>query len=411
MCVEFLTLQVFGKFVKISFFFFNPLFHFIFFLLFTRPSWGLAGVVAVITFGLLLLVAGETRFDLVGFILVMSAAALSGLRWTITQVLLQGSKHHGTFNTPLTLHKIHLKKATNVYFNLFFPLPKTPKTGSTSPIEVIFHLTPIMGLTLALISLFFEKLWVIIPGSPYFASIGHTLATIAIIATGGVIAFSMVWAEFMLIANTSALTFMVVGTFKEIVTVGAAVLFLHEKFTVVNAMGLLVLILGVMLFNYLKYMKMRQGTEITVVPLDDEEAGCDSCFGAVSGGNVTPVGKDKRPEEMENGFGGGGGGGAYFSGGGGGMEHAMNSGGGGGGGSGIGVGAESSIESSIEMAISTSRPPSPHLAGGGNGMVRRVMVVHEEDDPSVALASPGGSGKKEGGGGAFGRGLRRQQSI
>ena len=93
-----------------------------------QPSWQLAGVVAVITAGLLLLVAGEvrrrrrggrrgysaparaclraappppfsprslapsplpsgqTKFNLVGFLLVMTAAALSGLRWTITQV-------------------------------------------------------------------------------------------------------------------------------------------------------------------------------------------------------------------------------------------------------------------------------------------------------------------------------------
>lgn len=54
-------------------------------------------MVLTITAGLLLLVAGETRFDLTGFVLVMTAAMLAGLRWTITQVLLQGdpSKAHG----------------------------------------------------------------------------------------------------------------------------------------------------------------------------------------------------------------------------------------------------------------------------------------------------------------------------
>ena len=60
-----------------------------------RPSWQLAAVVAVISVGLFLLVAGETQFHLVGFIMVMSASALAGLRWTITQVLLQGDKHTG----------------------------------------------------------------------------------------------------------------------------------------------------------------------------------------------------------------------------------------------------------------------------------------------------------------------------
>jgi len=51
--------------------------------------------VGVISLGLFLLVAGETQFHLVGFIMVMSASALAGLRWTITQVLLQGDKHTG----------------------------------------------------------------------------------------------------------------------------------------------------------------------------------------------------------------------------------------------------------------------------------------------------------------------------
>ena len=57
-----------------------------------RPSWNLAAVVGIISLGLTLLVKGETQFDLVGFILVMTASMLSGLRWTITQVLLQGTE-------------------------------------------------------------------------------------------------------------------------------------------------------------------------------------------------------------------------------------------------------------------------------------------------------------------------------
>jgi solute carrier family 35 protein C2 len=55
----------------------------------------LAAVVSVITAGLLLLVYGETQFHLVGFLLVMTAAMLAGLRWTITQVLLQGTEGGG----------------------------------------------------------------------------------------------------------------------------------------------------------------------------------------------------------------------------------------------------------------------------------------------------------------------------
>ena len=60
-----------------------------------RPSWSLAGVVGIMSVGLVLLVFGETSFNLQGFIVVMAASCLSGLRWTITQLLLQGNDSHG----------------------------------------------------------------------------------------------------------------------------------------------------------------------------------------------------------------------------------------------------------------------------------------------------------------------------
>ena len=41
------------------------------------------------------MVKGETQFDVLGFLVVMTASMLSGLRWTITQVLLQGDGSDG----------------------------------------------------------------------------------------------------------------------------------------------------------------------------------------------------------------------------------------------------------------------------------------------------------------------------
>jgi solute carrier family 35, member C2 len=83
-----------------------------------RPTWSLTAVMCTISLGLLMLVAGKVEqdesatpapaqalgaaadstangtadrsaFSFVGFALVMSAAAMSGVRWTITQILLQ----------------------------------------------------------------------------------------------------------------------------------------------------------------------------------------------------------------------------------------------------------------------------------------------------------------------------------
>lgn len=75
-----------------------------------------------------------------------------------------------------------------------------------------------MSVTVAMMSLMIERLWLVLPGSPYFDSIQSLLTTTMIMLFGGTIAFFMVWTEFTVIAETSALTFMVAGTFKEIVT-------------------------------------------------------------------------------------------------------------------------------------------------------------------------------------------------
>lgn len=191
-----------------------------------KMTWKLAGVVCIISCGLFLLVAGETEFNLVGFVMVLVASALAGLRWTITQVLLQGDSHSRSRGGAL---------------------------------EIIEALTPIMGCTLLVTSLCTEHLWSSLPNSTYFSSVWNSCLTVGILLAGGVIALCMVFAEFTLIANTSALTFMVAGTFKEVVTVGAAVLFLHEDFTLVNGLGLVVLISGVALYNYFKYQKYKEG--------------------------------------------------------------------------------------------------------------------------------------------------------
>ena len=190
-----------------------------------RMSWRLAGVIAVISLGLFLLVEGEDEgeFSWAGFFMVMSASALAGLRWAITQVLLQGDAHNASRGGAL---------------------------------EIIELLSPIMGLTLFVTSLLVEHPWRLFH-TTFFESWGNAMIVFAVAFADALIALCMVYAEFTLIANTSALTFMVAGTFKEVVTIGAAVIFLGEEFTPINGIGLLTLICGVSLYNYFKYQKYK----------------------------------------------------------------------------------------------------------------------------------------------------------
>ncbi|KAF6260068.1 triose-phosphate transporter family-domain-containing protein [Scenedesmus sp. NREL 46B-D3] len=215
------------------------------------PSWGLAGVVAVIVSGLLLLVQGEAEFDTTGFALVMSASCMSGLRFTLTQLLLHGSKGAAEGGRGSSDGGGH---------------SPTPFGG---PLEVLEVLTPVMSATTLLLSLATEQLWHVLPSSPYFNSAPHALVTALLILTGALIAFLMVWAEYQVIKETSALTFMIAGTVKEVVTVITAVIVFGDRFGVVNGVGLVIVIAGVLLFNWYKLQRLKQSVRQQIISRDD----------------------------------------------------------------------------------------------------------------------------------------------
>eukprot|EP00775_Hariotina_reticulata_P003160 gene3160-3438_t len=231
------------------------------------PSWALAGVVAVIVSGLVLLVQGETKFNMTGFLLVMSASCMSGLRFTLTQVLLHGK--HGTSDHGGRGEGQQVK-AAGVGWVGAGPAP------FGGPLEVLEVLTPVMSVTMLLLSLVSEQLWLTLPASYYFNSMEHTLITIALIFAGAIIAFLMVWTEYQVIKETSALTFMIAGTVKEVVTVIASILVFHDDFGIINGIGLLVVIIGVLLFNYYKLYKLKQALKQQVTSRDDSSSDAGS---------------------------------------------------------------------------------------------------------------------------------------
>jgi solute carrier family 35 protein C2 len=123
-------------------------------------SWRLIGVIFLIFSGVLLMVATQTHFVLEGFILVISASALGGLRWSLTQMLL-----------------------------------KDKKMGMDNPASTIFWLAPSMGVTLAAASLAIEK-WPVLFATKYFQDAAHVASTAFYLTVPGIIAFFMVLSEF-----------------------------------------------------------------------------------------------------------------------------------------------------------------------------------------------------------------------
>jgi solute carrier family 35 protein C2 len=122
-------------------------------------SFRLIGVMFLIFSGVLLMVATETHFVLNGFILVISASALSGLRWSLTHILL-----------------------------------KNKQLGLDNPAATLFWLSPTMGLTLGVISIIVES-WSNI-FREFYGSFRDAMTTSFYLISPGVVAFCMVLSEF-----------------------------------------------------------------------------------------------------------------------------------------------------------------------------------------------------------------------
>ncbi|KAF9923378.1 Triose-phosphate Transporter [Linnemannia zychae] len=203
-----------------------------------RPTWTLAGVISVISVGLFMMVMSEVDFVLVGFVQVMMAAVLGGLRWSLTQLLLERTD---------------------------------TKSGSlANPISTIFFLSPIMGVCLCVVAGIFEGFGTIF-SSPFFATSGTTLSTLGLLFLGGVFAFMMVLAEFNLIARTSVVTLSVLGIIKEVGTIVISSMVFHDHLTLVNILGLFVTLTGIGFYHFMKLRQMKAKARRAAKELADTE--------------------------------------------------------------------------------------------------------------------------------------------
>ncbi|ROV94630.1 hypothetical protein VPNG_09216 [Cytospora leucostoma] len=207
------------KFITLTFYTFVLMFAFMFRL--ENPTWRLVTVIATMTAGVVMMVAGEVEFNLPGFILVISAAFFSGFRWGLTQILL--------LRNPAT----------------------------SNPFSSIFFLAPVMFLTLICIAIPVEGFWDLLEAMKALYVEWGLLAPLLVLFPG-TIAFLMTASEFALLQRTSVVTLSIAGIFKEVVTISTATLVFDDKLTAVNISGLFVTIGAICAYNWIKISKMRQ---------------------------------------------------------------------------------------------------------------------------------------------------------
>ncbi|PSK46336.1 hypothetical protein B9Z65_5304 [Elsinoe australis] len=187
-----------------------------------KPSWKLAGIILTMAAGVIMMVAGETAFHALGFILIMAASCFSGFRWSLTQILL--------IRNPAT----------------------------SNPFSSIFFLAPVMFVTLIVIAFPVEGPSEFAAGFQRLVELRGLGQSIGVLLFPGLLAFLMTASEFALLKRTSVVTLSVCGIFKEVLTILTASATFGDELTVINFSGLVVTILSIAGYNWMKFKSMKQ---------------------------------------------------------------------------------------------------------------------------------------------------------
>lgn len=184
-------------------------------------------IIGVMSVGVIMMVAGETEFSLLGFFLVLGAALFSGLRWSLTQLLLRSDAHLSKVSTH------------------------------NDPVRTIMYISPPMGIFLFLWGCLFEGLPSFI-AAPLWKEKG-AFAGVIIMMIPGVIAFLMTLSEFFLLNGTSVLTLSIAGIFKELLTLLVAALYFGDEMSIVNGIGLIITLCAIISYNVYRFKRFQSG--------------------------------------------------------------------------------------------------------------------------------------------------------
>lgn len=183
-----------------------------------EPNPFLVVVVLLISCGLFMFTYKSTQFNLEGFVMVLLASFIGGIRWTLTQLLMQKAE-----------------------------------LGLQNPIDAMYHLQPLMFLGLFPLFLFNEG--VSLSSSSRLFRESHLpplLSSLLCLSVGGLLAFGLGFSEFLLVSRTSSLTLSVSGIFKEVCTLLLAARLMGDRLSAVNWLGFVVCLSGISLHVGLK---------------------------------------------------------------------------------------------------------------------------------------------------------------
>ncbi|XP_075702557.1 solute carrier family 35 member C2 [Rhinoderma darwinii] len=170
-------------------------------------------VVLLISGGLFMFTFKSTQFDARGFLLVLAASCLGGIRWTLTQILMQKAE-----------------------------------LGLQNPIDTMFHLQPLMFLSLFPLFIGIEGLHVSTSTQLFrYEDSTGLLSLFGTLGVGGLLAFGLGYSEFLLVSRTSSLTLSIAGIFKELCVLLLATHLFGDNLSLLNWSGFALCISGIAL--------------------------------------------------------------------------------------------------------------------------------------------------------------------
>ncbi|THG96174.1 hypothetical protein EW026_g5607 [Hermanssonia centrifuga] len=165
------------------------------------------------------------------------------------------SPEHFGFPFPLFVTTMHIGSALGgLRWSLTQLLIKDKKMGLDNPVSTIFWLSPIMGLSVAIISAVLDR-WSELVGSRFFDSAGASFKTCFLLTIPGALAFCMILSEYSIIQRAGVIPMSIAGIAKEVSTITLAAWFFGDELTPLNITGVAITTCGIVLFTYHKYRK------------------------------------------------------------------------------------------------------------------------------------------------------------
>ncbi|VDL76751.1 unnamed protein product [Nippostrongylus brasiliensis] len=193
-----------------------------------RPALGLEA--ALIASGLFLFTWHSSQLDLTGLLLVELAASCTGVRWTVSQLVMQREEQ-----------------------------------ALSHPLDMVAHVQPWMLIPIVPLIILFEGQELSYSTVLYYNGHYAPMQVAVLVICGGLLAFCMEMSEYLLLVYTSGITLNIFGILKEVATLLLAHIINNDRLSWVNLAGLLLCLLGMALHGMSrKRQRSRPGS-----PQDD----------------------------------------------------------------------------------------------------------------------------------------------